>query len=915
MAVDGRGTVLSINRSENGLPLAQQVGGSLFDRIAAEDHQTLRASLAQVFTAGRPARFEGRVLGPSGSTTWYEFRVAALARRGRVNSAALVATDISGRKRAELALASAYQEADERARERTRALSRTNERLEQENEERRQAEQELRTILDTEPECVKLLAADGTLQKMNAAGLAMIQADGPEEVVGRSVYTLVAPEYRDALRQLYEGVFRGRSGQLEFEAVGLKGRRLWLETHAVPLRDAAGRIASALGITLDITERKRAEAARLSIEERYRALVENMPALAYLAEANELGSTLYIGPQVSNVTGFSAEEWTRDPALWAKRLHPEDRERVLAEWADSVNTGTPFRTKYRVLTKDGRLIWWRDEAQLVHDDSGRALFHGIVRDVTAEEAEAEKRREAEQALRHSEARYRSLFERNLTGVYRSSLDGRILECNAAFAHTYGYASTAEVLGLNASALYAVAEDRAEFVARLQRERALVSYEATGRRRDGSAFPLIESVSLVAGEDAGSPLLEGVVLDLTERTRAEAHLARNLDRSQRLFEITAAVNRGAESRDVLELVLDALVQGIGADRASILLCDAAGVMRFAASRGLSEAYRQTVEGHSPWAPDARNPEPIVVADVASATELGPLRETILGEGIRALAFVPIFTDRLLGKFMLYYDAPHPPDEEEIQFALTVARHIGLATQRDRDDRARQASHDQIRRLAGHLQQAREEERARIAREVHDELGQTLTALKLDLAWLKGRLARRPELAVRVAETSGLADAAIRTVRRIATTLRPGVLDDLGLAPAVEWLAQDAEARTGIRCRLDASFEDVVADREAATHIFRLFQEALTNVIRHSGASDAWLKLAHEGGDLLGEICDNGRGLSKQQASDPKALGLIGMRERVRLLGGEIEFAEGPTGGTLVRFRCPLRVVKPQESRAT
>lgn len=668
VAVDRRGTILSTNRSSHGLPLAQRFGGTLFDLILREDHEALRASLAQVFTGGRPARFEGRVLGPAGATTWYEFRVAGLARRGRATSAALIATDISDRKRAELALAGAYQEADSISRKRTRALLQVNDQLKRENEERRQAEQELRTI-----------------------------------------------------------------------------------------------------------------------EERYRALVENMPAMAYLAEADELGATVYIGPQIGNLTGFSQEEWTADPAMWSRRLHPEDRERVLAEWAESVRTGAAFGTKYRLLTKDGRVIWWRDEAQPVHDVSGRVLLHGMIRDVTTEETEAEKRREAEQALRIS-----------------------------------------------------------------------------------------------------------------------------LDRSQRLFAVTAAVNRGADAGDVHELVLDALVHGIGADRASILLADAAGVMSLVAWRGLSDPYRRAVEGHSPWTPEVRDPEPVVVADVAGEPGLGPLRETLLAEGIRALALVPIFKDRLLGNFMLCYDAPHPPDAEEIQFALTMARHIGLATQRDRDERALQASHNTMQRLAEHLQKAREEERARIAREVHDELGQTLTALKLDLAWLKGSLVRRFELAQRIAEAAGLADAAIQTVRRIATALRPGVLDNLGLAPAVEWLGHDIEARTGIRCHFDARFEELVGEPEAATQIFRLFQEALTNVIRHSGASDVGLKLAREGTELIGEIRDNGRGISKLQASDPKALGLIGMRERARLLGGEIEFDPDPAGGTIVRFRCPLRGAKPQEA---
>lgn len=783
LTLDRHGTILSVNRYGADVSRALCTGGSLFGCVPPEDHEATRASLAQVFTTGHPARFECRGFGPSGLATWHECRLAPLLQRRRVVSAVLIASDISGKKRAELALANAYQELDARVRERTRALSQVNERLRRENEERRQAEQTLRTIFASEPECVKLLAPDGTVQTMNPAGLAMLQADRPAQVVGQIAYGFVTPEHRDAFRELHEAAFGGGSGRLEFEAVGLKGRSLWLETHVVPLRDTAGKVVSALGITRDITERRRAEAERAAIEERYRTLVENMPAVTYLANPDATGSTIFMSRQVRDMTGFTPEEWCADPELWPNQIHPEHRERVLAEWVDSTGAGRPFRSKYRLLGKDGRLVWWRDEAHLVHDDAGRTLYHGVVLDVTAEEAEVEG-----------------------------------------------------------------------------------------------------------------------------RTRAEARLSRNLNRLQRLFEITAAVNRGADAGAVHELALDALIHGLGVQRASILMLDTAGAMRLVASRGLTQAYRRDVEGHSPWTQADNDPEPILITDVATATQLGPLRETILREGIGALAFIPIFKERLLGKFMLYYDAPQAPDAEDIQFAFTLARQIGLATERGRAERALHESHDSMRRLAEHLQLAREEERARIAREVHDELGQTLTALKLDLAWLKGRLVRRPELAGRVAETSGLADTAIRSVRRISTALRPVVLDDLGLAPAVEWLAHDVEARTGIRCLLGPPFEDLDAGGEVSTHIFRLFQEALTNVVRHSGATEVRITLGRSEGSLRGEIRDNGRGISLQQRADPQALGLLSMRERVRLLGGEIAIGAGPEGGTAVQFRCPKHTAK-------
>ena len=218
---------------------------------------------------------------------------------------------------------------------------------------------------------------------------------------------------------------------------------------------------------------------------------------------------------------------------------------------------------------------------------------------------------------------------------------------------------------------------------------------------------------------------------------------------------------------------------------------------------------------------------------------------------------------------------------------------------------QHSLDQLRALAARLQSVREEERTRIAREIHDELGQALTAIKIDFAALIREL---PEDAGPQIQRSRsilkLLDEAIQSVRKIATELRPGILDDLGLVAAVEWAAEDFQARTGTKCEVSLPGVDIALDQERATALFRILQEALTNVARHANATRVDVRLAQENGDLILQVHDNGQGIGKERLSTGSTLGILGMRERALLLGGDFTISGARGKGTTVRVRIPL-----------
>ncbi|WP_414661463.1 PAS domain S-box protein [Horticoccus sp. 23ND18S-11] len=253
------------------------------------------------------------------------------------------------------------------------------------------------------------------------------------------------------------------------------------------------------------------------------------------------------------------------------------------------------------------------------------------------------------------------------------------------------------------------------------------------------------------------------------------------------------------------------------------------------------------------------------------------------------------------------SPVRDEHGQLTHYIGVTRDI---TERKRAEDILRASREQLRAFAQRLQVIREEERTRIAREIHDVLAQELTRLKLDLAWLGRRIAHpvdegtRTELAQKLSSMIELADVTLESVQTLATDLRPVVLDSLGLGPALEWLAEDFQRRTGIPCTAGVAAALPPVERAQATALFRIVQESLTNVIRHAAAKRVEVTLASEHGRLRLEVRDDGRGITPEELENPKSIGLLGMRERAALLGGETEIAPAPGGGTVVRVTTPL-----------
>jgi PAS domain S-box-containing protein len=230
-----------------------------------------------------------------------------------------------------------------------------------------------------------------------------------------------------------------------------------------------------------------------------------------------------------------------------------------------------------------------------------------------------------------------------------------------------------------------------------------------------------------------------------------------------------------------------------------------------------------------------------------------------------------------------------------------------TTRKRTEDELHLSRNQLRALAARVTSAREEESKQLAREIHDEFGQALTAIKLDVSWLASKL-RTEEEAVRgkVQATLALIDSTIACLRNIASRLRPKMLDELGLVPAIEWQVEQFQKRTGLKCEMVCSTDVSRIGPEQATAVFRIVQEALTNIARHARATRADVSIYEECGDLIVEIRDNGVGIAPERVHDIKSLGLLGMRERALAVGGNVTVVGASGKGTIVGLQLPIAV---------
>ena len=541
-----------------------------------------------------------------------------------------------------------------------------------------------------------------------------------------------------------------------------------------------------------------------------------------------------------------------------------------------------------------------------------------------------------------------LLDLMLDAIILRDMQGVIAFWNHGAETLYGWTSD-EALGSHVSTL--LHTQYPQLLETIEAETLSVGYwegELVHTRRDGTLL-VVTSRWAVWQQDGGAPLaIVEIGTDVTERkqversqrllAKAEPALMSSLDAASRLANIAQVV---------VPLLADWCVVHITEEGEPIqpVAVAHADPLKMAAANDLLRrdppdpdvppgAVHVLRTGRPAFYPEASDELLAAIARDAEQIEL------VRSLGVKSAMIVPLVTrGHTLGTITLVVSAESGRQYTEVDLALAeeLARRAALAVDNSRLYAAAQQlnaaleervlertaelqaaitqlenSRTQLLLLTQHEQTRREEERARMAREVHDELGQALTGLKMDLAWLRKHTSpRQGGLLQKYQDMSDLVDTTIQGVRRIATELRPGVLDDLGLVPAMEWQVQEFQKRSGIRCKFTSGLEEVALGAEEITVLFRILQEALTNVARHAAATRVNVSLDEEQDYVCLRIQDDGRGITESEVNGSRSLGLLGMRERVLLRSGEFHIQGTPGQGTTVVIRLPL--VKGQEAQ--
>jgi PAS domain S-box-containing protein len=606
--------------------------------------------------------------------------------------------------------------------------------------------------------------------------------------------------------------------------------------------------------------------ARLAIERdhnerglrRMQALLATSQRVAHIASYEWDVATGHVmwTEETFRICGVDPETFVPSYERFMDLVHPEDRGIVAGTLETSLTTGQPFHFEERIVRPGGDVRILEAWGEPERDGSGRVRWiKGICQDVT-------ERRHADRALREAEEMYRGIFENAMEGMFQSTPDGGYIAVNPALARLYGYESpqamVAEVTDI-ARQIYVDPARRQEFKRLLETTGAVRDFDVEVRRRDGSLTWVRANARYMRGEDGRPGWFQGFAIDVAEQRRTAQALRESEERYRNLFE---------NSRDAVFIV----------EYGRVLAANPAARELF--------GYEQDELGQL-------RVEDLLVSPRPMALLRGLVRD--------AVHDLEVTLRRRDGAEVHCVASVNPRRDE----AGRIVGYEGIL----RDVTAQRLANWGLRNLSAHLLRLQDDERRKLARELHDSTGQELAGLAMNLAVAvqgSGRMSARAKKAL--LNSQRLAERCAAEIRTLSYLLHPPLLDESGLVSALRWLADGFTARSGIALQLDLPAEPVRVGGDRETTLFRIAQEALANVHRHSGSPDAVVRLARGRAQVRLEVQDHGRGIPPRQ-DEPGAglqrlgVGITGMRERVRQLGGWLEI-ESSAAGTTVRAVLPL-----------
>ncbi|HZW24284.1 MAG TPA: PAS domain S-box protein [Gallionella sp.] len=709
------------------------------------------------------------------------------------------------------------------------------------------SEANLRAMLDNSPYLTWLKDAEGRYITVNKVFADYLRLNDAGQAAGKTDLDLQPRELAEKYRADDAEVMAARR-QKHVEEAAFDGKTThWVETFKTPITDAQGNVQGTVGFARDITERKRAEE-----ELRVAAAAFETQDAIVIADAD--WNITRVNHAFQYITGYSPEE-----VLGKHYSILECGDDACIEiLRQSIDDGT-WAGEIWDRRKNGQLYpKWLTITAVRNERLDIIRYVIIFSDITT------RKKVEEQKLRESDERFLGTLEQAAVGIAHASPQGLFRQANRKFCDITGY-SREELFGMVEQELtFPDDQGNGDETMRqlLAGEISTFAVEKRYVRKDRTLVWVNQTVSVLREADGSPKYLILVIEDITERRRNEN----------------------------LALRFGRLLQGSFNE---IYLFDADSLHFLQASEGAKENLGYTDDELQRLTP--MNLHPSFTRD--SFEELIALlrsgeRQSLLFETVQRRKDGSIY-----------------PIEVRMQL-MEAAPPVFMAVVQDITERRRAES--QLREFTAHLQTVREEEKISIAREIHDDLGGTLSAIKMEAYWLKSELsagmremhgAETPAIA-RIQSMTQLVDSAADAARRIITGLRPAILDDFGLLAAIEWQCAQFQQRTGIECRVNCVENRGALDKARSIALFRILQEALTNVMKYAGASRVEVEFLHGGGEVMLSVHDNGHGLAESLDASSGHYGMLGMVERAEQLGGTVSFDSQPGSGLGVVVRLPL-----------
>lgn len=628
-----------------------------------------------------------------------------------------------------------------------------------------------------------------------------------------------------------------------------KDEYLIFNDRAYIIYDENGNAIRMLGAMQDITEQRKNEQQIILEKELSDSIINSLPGIFYLF--NQQGKFYRWNKNLTKITEYTDEE--------IQHLHPiqlfdKDEKELLISKIASVFSNGEDNVEAHILSKEGKKIPFYFTGRGIQYE-GESCLMGVGIDIS-------EKVKSQEELAQSEERYRTIIEQASDAIFISDLTGHYLDVNSNGIKLSGY-SKEELLNLTIYDLMPVNDMEKN---PLKLDEILAGNVAVNERllkaRDGSLKEVEISAKLLS-----DGRFIGIVRDITTRKKTQEALRISEEKYRLLF-----------NQNPMPMWMVSLP-----DR-KFLDVNSAAIDFYGYSK---EEFLE-----------------MTAYDIRPKNQIQKFQEFDLKYSSNGISHAGVWEHRKKDATIVKVNIiTHNIFYEGKDARLVLANDV---TQKITAEEALKKSHEELRQLATHLEKVRETERTNIAREIHDELGQQLTGLKMDISWLNRKLKNQDEdVQMKINETIQLIDTTVKTVRRIATELRPSILDDLGLLAAMEWQSEEFEKRSEISCVFSSNVSEAKVNPDLATGIFRIYQECLTNVLRHSEATRVTSFLQIKDHMLVLTITDNGKGFVEKEIADKKTLGLLGMKERTNLLGGTYEITSKPGKGTSVLIIVPLR----------